>query len=845
MATAQEILNTMEEGEEQNVIVIDSDLRTIRIPDEIKILGVESDDDVLRLHFKMPKMYGEFDLSTFALRVNYLNANGEGDVFVVQDAAANGDELEFSWLVGRTAAQYKGDVKFIVCAKKVKEGGIVEKEFNTTHATLPVLEGLETTERVAQENPDVIEAILLRLDKLEKNGGGAEPDATLTQPGKAADAKATGDALNKLKEADDAQDERLTALEQGGGGTGGTVKISPRMSNIIKAGTVFEKPEGLPYCGWPFNNVQYDPDINSIVFLINAAEKHGDNGKNVLHMGVMNLETYDVTIKEIGNPDTLGHGFYTMGFCINSAGEYLYVDAQSATLGKSVDKGVTWTETDISAYSNWPESLTQLSNGRYLFWSDGSNKGVWYSDNDCETWTQATMSGAKFEGDFMELPDGVVMCFMRKSTNGTDNGAWSGTKIKEPIVISISRDYGATWSAATDSVTLLEGCANIASAFYHADEDLVEVFTSPRYPFGDTYGAVFQYIATREDALNDKFGEPKVVLYSKAHAYQDFGHIGGCFDNLGNLHLMYYDGDGDASGAVNYHYLKASRGQATLPLVNDNSQSVFLPYSGNKVEGSIFDVYAYIRKVRNELLIKIGEMPDSGDSENPTYWITDGLIAQFDFSEDNFDSATSSFSVIGNDYKDAKLYTEAKDGVYSTSPLVSGTDTSVPLADLIQAAVLDPEAGYTIELDVGALLNTGKDETVISGNTFYSWGNEKLPSFSTTTARTYGAYAGNYWRGDNTRKASTISYVLDRVNKRSYLYINGALKLDSVNFTVEDGHSVDVADCYGISNKENWRFKTWASNFMELGSWDNKALRFYTRPLTAEEIAHNATYTNL
>lgn len=209
MATAQEILNAMEEVEEQNVIVIDSDLRTIRIPEGIKILGVESDDDVLRLHFKMPKMYGEFDLSTFALRVNYLNANGDGDVFEVQDAAANGDELEFSWLVGRTAAQYKGDVKFIVCAKKVKEGGIVEKEFNTTPATLPVLEGLETIERVAQENPDVIEAILLRLDKLEKNGGGAEPDATLTQSGKAADAKATGDALNELKEANDAQDEAI------------------------------------------------------------------------------------------------------------------------------------------------------------------------------------------------------------------------------------------------------------------------------------------------------------------------------------------------------------------------------------------------------------------------------------------------------------------------------------------------------------------------------------------------------------------------------------------------------------------------------------------------------------
>lgn len=42
-------------------------------------------------------------------------------------------------------------------------------------------------------------------------------DTTLTQSGKAADAKATGDALNELKEANDAQDQRLTTLEQAGG----------------------------------------------------------------------------------------------------------------------------------------------------------------------------------------------------------------------------------------------------------------------------------------------------------------------------------------------------------------------------------------------------------------------------------------------------------------------------------------------------------------------------------------------------------------------------------------------------------------------------------------------------
>lgn len=40
------------------------------------------------------------------------------------------------------------------------------KEFNTSLASLPVLEGLETTEAVVAENPDIIEQILTKIEKL-------------------------------------------------------------------------------------------------------------------------------------------------------------------------------------------------------------------------------------------------------------------------------------------------------------------------------------------------------------------------------------------------------------------------------------------------------------------------------------------------------------------------------------------------------------------------------------------------------------------------------------------------------------------------------------------------------
>lgn len=173
MATAEEILQTMaDETGDENVIEIDSDLRRINIPAEIKILGVENDKEVRRLKFRMPAMYGEFNLADFALRINYLNAQGNGDVYVVTDALKEDDRLSFSWLVGESAAKYKGDVQFIVCAKLIGEEGEIVKEFNTTRATLKVLEGLEVDREIEENDPDLIEQILKRLDNLEKGGGG-------------------------------------------------------------------------------------------------------------------------------------------------------------------------------------------------------------------------------------------------------------------------------------------------------------------------------------------------------------------------------------------------------------------------------------------------------------------------------------------------------------------------------------------------------------------------------------------------------------------------------------------------------------------------------------------------
>lgn len=156
MATANELLAGLSTGDD-TTLVIDNYLRTISIPKGITNLGVESDDEVLRLNFKMPRYLDDTDLSTFPIRINYLNAQGEGDVYTVSDKIVGSNYISFSWLVGPTATAYKGDTKFNVCMKTLNSDGYVDREYNTTIATLPVLEGLEVDEQVVAEYSDILE----------------------------------------------------------------------------------------------------------------------------------------------------------------------------------------------------------------------------------------------------------------------------------------------------------------------------------------------------------------------------------------------------------------------------------------------------------------------------------------------------------------------------------------------------------------------------------------------------------------------------------------------------------------------------------------------------------------
>lgn len=163
--TEQEALMLAQAGiDESGTLLIDADTRSIYVPESEKFFGVESDQNVERKKFKCPKIVGDnIDLSTLHLYINYQNGNGNKDSYMIQDMAVSGEYITFSWVLSRNVAEYKGTVRFVFCAKKADSSGNLVNEWNTTVAEGEVIEGLEATVTVADNNPDIIEQMLTLL----------------------------------------------------------------------------------------------------------------------------------------------------------------------------------------------------------------------------------------------------------------------------------------------------------------------------------------------------------------------------------------------------------------------------------------------------------------------------------------------------------------------------------------------------------------------------------------------------------------------------------------------------------------------------------------------------------
>ena len=183
MATTEELLAQLEAEaqSETPVCIIDPETRTITVPPECQLLGVENDKRVERIYFQCPKIVGDNqDLSQdYILFINYVNANGDPDAYKINDMQVEADNITFSWSLEEKVTLYQGDIQISFCGiipGDEQEDPDKNRWGTTINTDCTVLTGLKCTQQVAESNPDALAQIWAAIDELKAGGGASGKD---------------------------------------------------------------------------------------------------------------------------------------------------------------------------------------------------------------------------------------------------------------------------------------------------------------------------------------------------------------------------------------------------------------------------------------------------------------------------------------------------------------------------------------------------------------------------------------------------------------------------------------------------------------------------------------------
>lgn len=154
MATIDEVFASMSASDATSFeyLVIDPATRTISVPESEMIFGVQQDEKAERKYFLSPRFVASgLDLAGCFIRVNYRNAKGDIDGYLVNDVSYTDDAITFSWELSEKVTAYQGDIQFSINADNGK------REWNTTTATGKSLVGLSIDEsEIESETSDVV-----------------------------------------------------------------------------------------------------------------------------------------------------------------------------------------------------------------------------------------------------------------------------------------------------------------------------------------------------------------------------------------------------------------------------------------------------------------------------------------------------------------------------------------------------------------------------------------------------------------------------------------------------------------------------------------------------------------
>lgn len=159
------------------MIIINND-RTVTVPDNLKKIGVQYDNNAVKVTIQSPRYSNNIDMVELPIYVNYMRADKQAGVYIVEDAIIDPDDntkMQFTWTLTDFATAVKGKLTFLVCVRSTNANGTELFHWNSElNKDVYISEGLSCTSQIQQENPDVIMWILTRLNTLTSLTSGAD-----------------------------------------------------------------------------------------------------------------------------------------------------------------------------------------------------------------------------------------------------------------------------------------------------------------------------------------------------------------------------------------------------------------------------------------------------------------------------------------------------------------------------------------------------------------------------------------------------------------------------------------------------------------------------------------------